>query len=73
MRFTGNIDKLTFNLGPSQISAEDDKTAAKAIAIAHDSDPCHGKSDCIKLTEGLPVPTGSLDHVMTPEWSAMRK
>jgi hypothetical protein len=35
-RFTGNIDKLTFNLGPNQISAEDQKTAARAIAIAHD-------------------------------------
>jgi hypothetical protein len=35
-RFTGTIDNLTFNLGPSQISAEDQKTVARAIAIAHD-------------------------------------
>jgi hypothetical protein len=25
-RFTGTIDKLTYNLGPSQLSAEDQKT-----------------------------------------------
>jgi hypothetical protein len=35
-RFTGTIDNLTYKLGPSQISAEDQKTAAKAIAVAHD-------------------------------------
>jgi hypothetical protein len=35
-RYTGTIDKLTYNLGPEQMSAEDQKTAAKAIAIAHD-------------------------------------
>ncbi len=35
-RFTGKIDKLTFNLGHEQISEEDKKTAAKAFAIAKD-------------------------------------
>ena len=35
-RFTGTIDKLTFKLGPSQLAAEDQKAAAKAIAIAND-------------------------------------
>jgi arylsulfatase A-like enzyme len=31
-RFTGTIDKLTFKLGPSQLSAEDQKAKAEAIA-----------------------------------------
>jgi len=31
-RFTGTIDKLTFKLGPSQLSAEEQKAAANAIA-----------------------------------------
>jgi arylsulfatase A-like enzyme len=31
-RFTGTIDKLTFKLGPSQLSAEDQKVKAEAIA-----------------------------------------
>ena len=35
-RFTGKIDKLTFNLGPNQMSAEDERKAAVALAIAHD-------------------------------------
>jgi hypothetical protein len=35
-RFTGTIDNLTSKLGLSQISAEDQKTVARAIAIAHD-------------------------------------
>jgi arylsulfatase len=35
-KFTGTIDKLTFELGPSQLSDEEAKTAAKAVAIAHD-------------------------------------
>jgi arylsulfatase A-like enzyme len=35
-RFTGKIDKLTFNLGPSQLSAEEQKTVAKAVAKAKD-------------------------------------
>ena len=35
-RFNGKINKLTFNLGPEQLSAEDKKTAAEAIARAHD-------------------------------------
>jgi Sulfatase len=35
-RFTGKIDKLTFNLGPEQLSAEEKKAAAKAIAVAKD-------------------------------------
>jgi hypothetical protein len=34
--FTGTINKLTFELGPSQLTAEDQKAAAKAIAIATD-------------------------------------
>jgi hypothetical protein len=34
--FTGKIDKLTFKLGPSQLTAEDNKAAAEAIAIAKD-------------------------------------
>ena len=34
--FTGKIDKLTFNLGPVQLSEVEKKTAAKAIAVAHD-------------------------------------
>ena len=35
-RFTGKIDKLTFNVGPSQLSAEDQKQAAEAVAKARD-------------------------------------
>jgi arylsulfatase A-like enzyme len=34
--FTGTIDKLTFKLGPSQLSAADQKVAAQALAKAHD-------------------------------------
>ena len=34
--FTGNIGKVTFKLGPSQLTAEDNKAAAKAIATASD-------------------------------------
>src|SRR5271165_1224832 len=34
-RFTGSIDKLTFNLGPSQLSAEDQKKRDDAIARAN--------------------------------------
>src|SRR5271166_232385 len=34
--FTGTIDKLTFKLGPSQLTAEDNKVAAEAIASARD-------------------------------------
>ena len=34
--FNGTIDKLTVNLGPSQLSAADQKAAAEAVAIAHD-------------------------------------
>jgi arylsulfatase len=33
-RFTGAIDKLTFNLGPEQLSVEEKKAAAQAIAVA---------------------------------------
>jgi hypothetical protein len=36
-RFTGTIDKLTFNLGPEQLSAADKKAAEEALARAHDS------------------------------------
>jgi hypothetical protein len=35
-KFTGTIDKLTFKLGASQLSEVEKKTAAKAIAAAHD-------------------------------------
>ena len=35
-RFTGTIDKLTFNLGPSQLSAEDQKKVEDAIARVND-------------------------------------
>ncbi|MGA7460066.1 MAG: hypothetical protein WBW69_07555 [Candidatus Korobacteraceae bacterium] len=34
-RFTGTIDKLTYNLGPSQLSAEDQKKQDDAIARAN--------------------------------------
>ena len=34
-RFTGSIDKLTFNLGPSQLSAEDQRKMYDAIARAN--------------------------------------
>jgi arylsulfatase len=33
--FTGAIDKLTFNLGPSQMSAEDQRKMDNAIAQAN--------------------------------------
>ena len=35
-KFTGTIDKLTFDLGPSQLSAIEEKDAAHAMATAHD-------------------------------------
>jgi hypothetical protein len=35
-KFTGTIDKVTFKLGPSQMSEEEKKTAAEAVAMAHD-------------------------------------
>ncbi|MFY9940105.1 MAG: arylsulfatase [Silvibacterium sp.] len=35
-RFTGTIDKLTFNLGPSQLTAEDQKKVEDAVARAND-------------------------------------
>jgi arylsulfatase len=35
-RFTGTINRLTFNLGPSQLSAADQKAAADAVAKAKD-------------------------------------
>jgi arylsulfatase A-like enzyme len=35
-RFNGKIDKLTFNLGPTQLAAEDQKKVREAIARAHD-------------------------------------
>jgi arylsulfatase len=34
--FTGTIDKLTFNLGPSQMTADDQKKAAELLAHAND-------------------------------------
>lgn len=34
--FNGTINKLTFKLGPSQLTAEDQKAAAKAIGITAD-------------------------------------
>jgi arylsulfatase A-like enzyme len=35
-RFTGNIDKLTIKLGPSQLSAEDQRKMKEAVARAQD-------------------------------------
>jgi hypothetical protein len=35
-RFTGTINKLTFNLGRSQVTAEDLEVIKRALAIAHD-------------------------------------
>jgi hypothetical protein len=35
-KFTGKIDKLTFELGPSQLSPVEEKVAAHALATAHD-------------------------------------
>jgi len=35
-RFTGTIDKLTFKLGPEQLTAADQKAAAEAVARAKD-------------------------------------
>jgi hypothetical protein len=35
-RFTGTINKLTFNLGPEQLTAEDQKAAEEALALARD-------------------------------------
>jgi arylsulfatase A-like enzyme len=35
-RFSGKIDKLTYNLGPEQLSAEDKEAAAKILAAAKD-------------------------------------
>ena len=35
-RFTGTIDKLIFKLGPSQMSAEEQKASADAVAKATD-------------------------------------
>ena len=35
-RFTGTIDKLTFKLGPSQMTAEEQHAAAEAIKKATD-------------------------------------
>jgi hypothetical protein len=35
-RFNGSIDKLTYNLGPDQLSAEERATAAKIVAAAKD-------------------------------------
>jgi len=34
--FTGTIDKLTFNLEPSQLTTDDQKKAADLLAHAHD-------------------------------------
>jgi arylsulfatase len=36
LRFTGKLDKLTFKLGPPQLSAADYKVIEEAIARAHD-------------------------------------
>ena len=34
--FTGTIDKLTYKLGPNQMTAEEQKAAANAVAKATD-------------------------------------
>ena len=35
-RFTGEINKVTYNLGPEQLTAEDRTIMEEAIAKAHD-------------------------------------
>jgi arylsulfatase len=35
-RFAGSIDKLTYRVGPEQISAEERETVKRALASAHD-------------------------------------
>ena len=35
-KFTGTIDKLTFNLGPEQVTAEEREQAQKTVAKARD-------------------------------------
>ena len=35
-RFTGKIDKLTFKLGPSQLTEEDTRKVDQTIGKAHD-------------------------------------
>ena len=35
-RFTGTIDKLTYNVGPEQLSAADREVMQRAVATAHD-------------------------------------
>ena len=35
-RFTGKIDKLTYKLGPEQLTAEDREVMKKALVKAHD-------------------------------------
>ena len=35
-RFNGKIERLTFKLGPSQLSAEDEKKVNEAVARAKD-------------------------------------
>jgi hypothetical protein len=35
-RFNGTINKLTFKLGPEQMTAQDKEEAAKKLAAAHD-------------------------------------
>ena len=34
--FNGKIDKLTFNLGPTELAAEEHRRIQEAIAIAND-------------------------------------
>jgi arylsulfatase len=34
--YTGTLKKLTFDLGPMQLTAADHTAAAKAVAVAHD-------------------------------------
>jgi hypothetical protein len=35
-RFNGTIDKLTYNLGPSQLSAEEQRNVQEAVAKVND-------------------------------------
>ena len=35
-KFTGTIDKLTFNLGPTQMTAEEQKAIEERLALATD-------------------------------------
>jgi hypothetical protein len=56
--FTGTIDKLTFNLGPSQLTADDQKKAAELLAHAHDYNRTRTRG---LMLIGLAVPVTALN------------